>query len=164
MTGRTVSYLLSDPINDGGQWDMAVNLVTKYGMLPKKCFPETFSCESRYRCSIVQLDLQSLCLQLTPEQYLEVEVEGVCTEPEVVNWQGQHGQWAQGPDCWNDGRGLQVGWFKWFQQYSNFFTCRIVGICLGVPPTQFTWEYTDKAKQVNNKIWITFPKVLHKVK
>ena len=85
MTGRTVSYLLSDPINDGGQWDMAVNLVTKYGMLPKKCFPETFSCESRYRCSIVQLDLQSLCLQLTPEQYLEVEVEGVCTEPEVVN-------------------------------------------------------------------------------
>ena len=47
MTGRTVSYLLSDPINDGGQWDMAVNLVTKYGMLPKKCFPETFSCESR---------------------------------------------------------------------------------------------------------------------
>jgi bleomycin hydrolase len=25
---------------------------------------------------------------------------------------------------------------------------RIVGICLGVPPVQFTWEYTDKAKQV----------------
>merc|ERR1712013_660038 len=49
VTGRTVSYLLSDPINDGGQWDMAVNLVTKYGMLPKKCFPETFSCESSSR-------------------------------------------------------------------------------------------------------------------
>ena len=42
---------MSDPINDGGQWDMAVNLVTKYGMLPKKCFPETFSCESRYSCN-----------------------------------------------------------------------------------------------------------------
>merc|ERR1712029_508226 len=25
---------------------------------------------------------------------------------------------------------------------------RIVGICMGVPPMQFTWEYTDKAKQV----------------
>jgi bleomycin hydrolase len=49
VTGRTVSYLLSDPINDGGQWDMAVNLVNKYGLLPKKCFPETFSCESSSR-------------------------------------------------------------------------------------------------------------------
>ena len=27
-------------------------------------------------------------------------------------------------------------------------TLRIVGICLGVPPMHFTWEYTDKAKQV----------------
>ena len=46
---------MSDPINDGGQWDMAVNLVTKYGMLPKKCFPETFSCESRYYCIAFKL-------------------------------------------------------------------------------------------------------------
>jgi aminopeptidase C len=25
---------------------------------------------------------------------------------------------------------------------------RITGICLGIPPTQFTWQYVDKAKQV----------------
>jgi aminopeptidase C len=25
---------------------------------------------------------------------------------------------------------------------------RIVGICLGIPPKQFTWQYVDKAKQV----------------
>ena len=46
---RTVSFLLNDPVNDGGQWDMLVNLVTKYGLMPKKCFPETFSCESSIR-------------------------------------------------------------------------------------------------------------------
>ena len=49
VTSRTVSYILNDPINDGGQWHMAVNLITKYGLMPKKCFPETFSCESSSR-------------------------------------------------------------------------------------------------------------------
>ena len=49
VTGRTVSYILGDPINDGGQWDMAVNLVTKHGLMPKKCFPESFSSDSSGR-------------------------------------------------------------------------------------------------------------------
>jgi bleomycin hydrolase len=35
--------LLSDPLSDGGQWDMFVNLVDKYGVVPKSLMPETFS-------------------------------------------------------------------------------------------------------------------------
>ncbi|KAI4454920.1 bleomycin hydrolase [Holotrichia oblita] len=40
---------LNDPTSDGGQWDMFVNLVNKHGLMPKKCFPEAFSCESSTR-------------------------------------------------------------------------------------------------------------------
>ena len=29
--GRLVSFLLDQPISDGGQWDMVVNLIEKYG-------------------------------------------------------------------------------------------------------------------------------------
>lgn len=29
--GRLVSFLLANPISDGGQWDMVVNLVQKHG-------------------------------------------------------------------------------------------------------------------------------------
>jgi bleomycin hydrolase len=47
--GRLVSFLLHDPINDGGQWDMVVNIIEKHGLMPKKCFPESFSCESSRR-------------------------------------------------------------------------------------------------------------------
>lgn len=43
LEGRLVNFLLKDPINDGGQWDMIVNLVNKYGVIPKKCFAESFS-------------------------------------------------------------------------------------------------------------------------
>ncbi|XP_077299691.1 bleomycin hydrolase-like [Arctopsyche grandis] len=45
VDGRLVAFLLNDPSCDGGQWDMIVNLVNKYGVMPKKCFPESFSCE-----------------------------------------------------------------------------------------------------------------------
>ena len=40
---RTVHYLLSDPIGDGGQWNMFVALVDKYGACPKFAMPETES-------------------------------------------------------------------------------------------------------------------------
>jgi bleomycin hydrolase len=42
LDGRLVSWLLAAPLNDGGQWDMFVNLVAKYGVVPKYAMPETF--------------------------------------------------------------------------------------------------------------------------
>ncbi len=41
LDGRLVSYLLTDPIGDGGQWDMFRALVEKYGVVPKEAMPET---------------------------------------------------------------------------------------------------------------------------
>jgi bleomycin hydrolase len=43
VDGRLVSFLLQRPIQDGGQWDMFVNLVRKYGVVPKSVMPETHS-------------------------------------------------------------------------------------------------------------------------
>ncbi|WP_405778564.1 aminopeptidase C [Streptomyces sp. NBC_00859] len=40
---RTVAHLLSDPISDGGQWNMFVALVAKHGLVPKSAMPETDS-------------------------------------------------------------------------------------------------------------------------
>ena len=36
---RTVSFMLNDPISDGGQWDMAINLIRKHGLVPKYAYP-----------------------------------------------------------------------------------------------------------------------------
>ena len=38
---RTIHFLLSDPIGDGGQWNMAMNLIRKHGLVPKSAFPES---------------------------------------------------------------------------------------------------------------------------
>ena len=39
---RLLSHLLMAPMNDGGQWDMLVALIDKYGVVPKESMPETF--------------------------------------------------------------------------------------------------------------------------
>ena len=41
LNGRLVYFLLTDPIGDGGQWDMFKSLVKKYGVVPKSAMPET---------------------------------------------------------------------------------------------------------------------------
>ena len=38
---RTLSFILMNGIGDGGQWDMFVSIVNKYGLCPKNVFPET---------------------------------------------------------------------------------------------------------------------------
>ena len=40
LDSRLISYLFSNPVNDGGQWDMIVNLVNKYGVVPNEVFPD----------------------------------------------------------------------------------------------------------------------------
>ena len=40
---RVVAWLLSQPLGDGGQWDMFVSLVRKHGVVPKTVMPETES-------------------------------------------------------------------------------------------------------------------------
>lgn len=39
---RLVNFLASDLVSDGGQWDMVVNLLETYGLVPQSVYPETF--------------------------------------------------------------------------------------------------------------------------
>lgn len=43
LTSRKVAFLLQTPQQDGGQWDMLVAIIQKYGIVPKTVMPETFS-------------------------------------------------------------------------------------------------------------------------
>jgi bleomycin hydrolase len=40
---RTVALLLECPLDDGGQWNMFVNIISKHGIVPKYAMPETQS-------------------------------------------------------------------------------------------------------------------------
>ena len=49
LDGRLVQWLLSQPLSDGGQWDMFINLIEKYGVVPKSVMPETQSSSNSRR-------------------------------------------------------------------------------------------------------------------
>jgi len=62
---RTIHFLLSDPIGDGGQWNMAMNLIRKHGLVPKSAYPESNSSSStRWMNSILKDILRSTASEL----------------------------------------------------------------------------------------------------
>jgi bleomycin hydrolase len=50
---RVVAFLLAEPLNDGGQWNMFVNIVRKHGLVPKALMPETESSSSTWRMNSI---------------------------------------------------------------------------------------------------------------
>ena len=62
---RTVAWLLSHPLDDGGQWNMFVNIVQKHGLVPKAAMPESQSSSNTQRMNgMVVNKLREAALQL----------------------------------------------------------------------------------------------------
>ena len=50
---RTVMFILSTGVHDGGQWDMFANIVRKYGIVPKDVYDETHQSSNTRRMNYV---------------------------------------------------------------------------------------------------------------
>ncbi|KAJ1928793.1 bleomycin hydrolase [Tieghemiomyces parasiticus] len=75
---RTVSFLLTDPAADGGQWDMFVALVEKYGVVPKKYYPESFhTSNTRQMNGLIQKKLRDYAYQIRQWHADNVSVEDI---------------------------------------------------------------------------------------
>ena len=62
---RLIMHLLSDPIQDGGQWDMWVNLINKYGVVPQSEMPESFQSSSSSRMNtMITRKLREFAIEL----------------------------------------------------------------------------------------------------
>ena len=62
---RTIHFLLGDPIGDGGQWNMAMNLIRKHGLVPMSAYPESHSSSStRWMNAVLKDVLRSSASEL----------------------------------------------------------------------------------------------------
>lgn len=52
-TSPLIKALFEDPVSDGGQWDMMVNLVEKYGLIPQTVFPDSFNAANSGRLDYI---------------------------------------------------------------------------------------------------------------
>ncbi len=88
ITDRLVSTILNDPICDGGQWDMIVNLIKKYGVVPKSVFNESFhSSSSGAMNSLFKTKFRQAALKI---RELLAEEDGLVKAREYKNEFNQH--------------------------------------------------------------------------
>ena len=76
LDGRLLQLLLGDVLSDGGQWDMAVSLYLKHGLVPKMAMPET---ESSGHTAPMNARLKVL-LRRTALELRALVAEGACEE------------------------------------------------------------------------------------
>jgi len=80
---RRVMWLLNEPTNDGGQWDMFTALIEKYGIVPKYVMPETYhSSNSRIMNKILSLKLRSQAKILRDDYRFGADKESLREEKE----------------------------------------------------------------------------------
>lgn len=107
---RTVRFLLENVLGDGGQWNMAVSVLEKHGVVPKSLMPETESSSNTARMN------RSLQTQLRKStRVLREAVTGGSSQAELTLLKNE----------------LLAD------------THRILTVHLGVPPTQFEWQWND---------------------
>lgn len=137
LDDRLVQYLSTGPLSDGGQWDMVVNLLERYGVVPQPVYPESYSSSnSGHMNRLLTTKLREHALRL---RKLDQALRTTEWHVRLVN----EGQSEKAKEA-------RVGVLR--KKKGEFMReiYNIMTVCLGVPPSptaSFTWEYYDK----NNK-------------
>lgn len=62
---RTIGFILDHPSEDGGQWNMAINVINKHGVVPKSAYPESQSSSStRWMNANLRLLVRAIACEL----------------------------------------------------------------------------------------------------
>ncbi|GAA5909933.1 hypothetical protein JCM5296_002537 [Sporobolomyces johnsonii] len=134
LDDRTVQYLMQTPENDGGQWDMAVNLMETFGLVPQCIFPESFNSSSTGKIdTLVTSKLREFALELR-----ELHAAAMRTLADVEG------------KSYADKKAIAVQSARKRKEEQMGEIYRMLAITLGAPPKPtdtFVWEYYSKDKK-----------------
>ncbi|KAK7057735.1 peptidase C1B, bleomycin hydrolase [Favolaschia claudopus] len=122
LSSRLLSHLSADLVSDGGQFDMIVNLVERYGLVPFEVFPESFH-------SVLSKDVNTV-------------VKSRIREHAIILRKTANALRAQGL-----AENSVVAALRAKKEQLMAETYRILTAMLGVPlgaNDKFTWNYNDK--------------------
>ncbi|MEJ4112660.1 aminopeptidase C [Corynebacterium kroppenstedtii] len=132
LRNRSIDTLYTNTISDGGQWNYLVNVVKKYGAVPKYAMPETQSSSStphmdRALNTIVRKAALQLKAALTTDATRPTDTT---TETPDTSNSDSHATTTFDPN------GIISAALRDVH--------RVLSIHLGTPPTTFVWQYRDK--------------------
>ena len=153
---RTVDWLFAHPIGDGGQFTGVSNLIMKYGVVPSEVFPESMIANNTAwlfahpigdggqftGVSNLIMKYGVVPSEVFPESMIANNTAQM--RAQITNKLREDGlRLRQAP------KGTDLQAMKTAQLKEIY---RILALCLGVPPTEFTWTRTDsKGNVVNTK-------------
>jgi len=125
VDGRLFAFLSTDPICDGGQWDMIANIVNKYGVVPSYVYPDSENSKKstwidEYLTSLLREDAKKLRDMAKSSRKLSSKIAHNETKKEMLG------------DVY-----------------------RMLAIALGEPPKSFDFTMTDKDGKVTQDFGIT---------
>ncbi|GAA5897208.1 C1 family peptidase [Sporobolomyces salmoneus] len=134
LDDRLVQVLLSEPENDGGQWDMLVGLVETFGLVPKSVYPESFNSSATGRLdTFLTSKLREYALELRSLFKAAMESLNELSERSYSE---------------KKSLAIQSARRRKEEQLSEIY--RVLAITLGAPPKPndpIVWEYYSKDKK-----------------
>ena len=127
---RKVDWLFSNPIGDGGQFTGVSNLIMKYGVVPSEVFPESMNANStsQMRAQLtLKLREDGLRLRQAAKAAGLDQLKGKKREKASADLDAKL-------------QAMKV------EQLKEVY--RILVLCLGLPPKEFTWTRTDSKGNV----------------
>ncbi|KAG0143619.1 hypothetical protein CROQUDRAFT_660951 [Cronartium quercuum f. sp. fusiforme G11] len=139
LDARIISHLSSSPQGDGGQWDMVVGLIEKYGLVPKSIYDESYnSSNSSGIGSFITSQLRDQALELR-HIYHDTKAEALKTHDEDLETAV--------------GAALRATRQAKETMMGQIFHC--LAIALGTPPNPtetFRWDYVDKTGKAHTLV------------
>ena len=117
LDDRLLLHFLTNPIDDGGQWDMFANIIRKYGIVPKSVYPETYQSENTTQIN-VYLNRYLRKITMIIRKSNQKEITKIKDEA---------------------------------MEKVYFMLCN----AFGVPPTEFSFDFTNKKKKYHYSDVIT---------
>jgi len=114
------SNLCKDPLGDGGQWDMAKEVVKKYGIVPKKIYPDSHHARSSAGMNMILTEMLKqdwIILSKAPSELRDTLISGMMTKvfttlvsflgkpPTTFDWEFTHKNTAK---VWKNMTPLQL--------------------------------------------------------
>ena len=121
MDTQAVTNLFKSPVGDGGVWNLFYNIGEKYGVVPASVMPETEHSNSTGQLTSV------LNERLRKGGY---DIRAKFEEANTVQMSGLEGSFTY------QARQIKMNVLK--------DVYKLLCICLGEPPTEFTWKFVDK--------------------
>ena len=128
ITDQEVVWYLQSPVGDGGVWNLFYNLGEKYGVVPKEVMPETVHSNSTGQMTgVINRRLKKAgwdIRQVYEQKTANVKKNNKKAQEELA-------------------AALKAAKMEALED-----VYRVLALCLGEPPTEFTWKYKNNKGEV----------------